>query len=542
MIGESSPRPPASTVRAFHRAAAGTRRSALAAFGAVALAAWAACSCERPARLRAVRPPALAGIWYERDPERLRPQLEGYLAGAPRAIAEPVQAIVAAHAAYDFSGPIAGAAWGPIRGHAIDRVVVLADSHTARFPGAALPNVDHFGTPFGPIALDTAALDLLALHTDFAVRAAAFDDEHAMELQLPWIRLQWPEAKLVPVILGQGDEAYVGRVASALRQVLYGRTLVVASADFAHVGPAFDWVPPWWAAAPADRLAALERFDREGLGALLRRDLVGVSAFYRRDVEATCGRRTLRALLALAGPGEPGELLAYGNSLGPGPSPPDAEDVVTYAAVAFRGRFPAAAPLTPADRLVALDLARAAARDALRGAPLPEPAASLSPRLRSGGSAYVTVEVDGRVRGCIGYVGGTEPLARVVVLAAADAATADSRYPPLKAEELARGRVSVSVLAWPPRRIRSPFEIEIGRHGVYLEKGQASALYLPRHAVREGLSSVGFAEAAARKAGLAPEGWRDAALSVFGVDEFSDAAASAEPADRTSPGTAPAGR
>ncbi len=129
------------------------------------------------------------------------------------------------------------------------------------------------------------------------------------------------------------------------------------------------------------------------------------------------------------------------------------------------------------------------------------------------------------LRGCIGTLRAEEPIHVAVARYARHAAFDDPRFPPLRASEWPRVRLSVSVLT-PPHAIASPDEIVLGRHGVILEYEGKSAVFLPQVAVEQGWDRETLLEHLARKAGLPGEAWRRARLSVFEAESFGESAAS----------------
>jgi AmmeMemoRadiSam system protein A len=187
-----------------------------------------------------------------------------------------------------------------------------------------------------------------------------------------------------------------------------------------------------------------------------------------------------------------------------------------------------AGPLSEADRRLLIEHARAAVLSQIghageRGVPDGDgrPAA---PALAAPGAAFVTLHVDGALRGCIGTLERRRPLWNVVGDMAAAAATRDPRFPPIDAADLKTMTVEISVLT-PDVVIHRPEEIEIGRHGLDIRRGAARGLLLPQVAVEHGLDREKFLAATCRKAGLPATAWHDAdtEIRVFEADVFGDA-------------------
>jgi uncharacterized protein len=147
----------------------------------------------------------------------------------------------------------------------------------------------------------------------------------------------------------------------------------------------------------------------------------------------------------------------------------------------------------------------------------------ISPALCELRGVFVTLHRQGRLRGCIGYLEPVKPLIAAVQEMAAAAAFHDPRFPPLREEELADLDIEISVLS-PMRPIANPEEIEVGKHGLYLERAQARGLLLPQVATECKWDRITFLEQTCCKAGLPPSAWKeaDAHIYVFSAEIFSE--------------------
>jgi len=146
-------------------------------------------------------------------------------------------------------------------------------------------------------------------------------------------------------------------------------------------------------------------------------------------------------------------------------------------------------------------------------------------RLAEPGCSFVTWRREGRLRGCIGSVEAVRALALDVERNAASALVHDPRFAPATAKDFPRLEVEVSVL-WPRERILAADEVEIGTHGLYVEKGARRGLLLPQVAPEWGWSAPEFLEQVCLKAGLPGEAWRrpDVALYRFEAEVFGESA------------------
>jgi hypothetical protein len=180
-----------------------------------------------------VRNPAVAGLFYPRDPRELHAMVEEYLSSAQAAGAVP-KAIIAPHAGYIYSGPIAASAYlriKPARGR-ITRVVLLGPAHRVGFHGLALSSADYFLTPLGRVPVDQEAVEKISRLPQVHEMDAAHAQEHSLEVQLPFLQEVLGEFNLVPLVVGDAEP---GEVAEVL-ELLWGgpETLIVISSDLSH--------------------------------------------------------------------------------------------------------------------------------------------------------------------------------------------------------------------------------------------------------------------------------------------------------------------
>ncbi len=182
------------------------------------------------------------------------------------------------------------------------------------------------------------------------------------------------------------------------------------------------------------------------------------------------------------------------------------------------------AALTEDERRALLRLARACIEGALAGRPWHAPedvGIAPGPALQQARGAFVTLTIEGELRGCIGEIFPRRPLVRVVMDHALDAAFEDPRFPPLTAAEASRVRIEISALT-PPAPVDSWRDIEIGRHGMVLELRGRSAVFLPQVAPEQGWDLETTLAHLSYKAGLRPDAWQDAAarFTVFEAEVF----------------------
>lgn len=178
--------------------------------------------------------------------------------------------------------------------------------------------------------------------------------------------------------------------------------------------------------------------------------------------------------------------------------------------------------ISEADKTRLLQLARDSIRAHLKGEGIPS-LEGASPLLCERRGVFVTLHHRGRLRGCIGYLEAVKPLGQAVVEMAAAAAFHDPRFLPLREEELAGLEVEISVLT-PMQRLERVEDIQVGKHGLYLEKGLGRGLLLPQVAVEYRWDRTTFLQQTCCKAGLPPDAWKDADARIytFTAEIFSD--------------------
>nr|WP_058554632.1 AmmeMemoRadiSam system protein B [Thiohalocapsa sp. ML1] len=184
-----------------------------------------------------IRRPAVAGLFYPDDPSELRRAVAQLLAAANAATAtgDPTRpkALIAPHAGYVYSGPVAASAYARL-GDAADirRVLLLGPAHRLPFRGIAYPTADAFATPLGDVPVDQDAIATIADLPQVTRLDRAFDGEHCLEVQLPFLQMLLGDFRIVPLVVG---EATGEEIAAVLEQLWGGpETLIVISSDLSH--------------------------------------------------------------------------------------------------------------------------------------------------------------------------------------------------------------------------------------------------------------------------------------------------------------------
>ncbi len=426
-----------------------------------------------------VRPAAVAGMFYPRDARELQREVAELLDGvenlAPR-FGHP-KALIVPHAGYIYSGPVAARAYDELaaaRG-IVKRVVLLGPVHRVPVRGLALPGVEAFDTPLGRVPVDAEAVQALAPLRQVVTSTAAHAMEHSLEVQLPFLQRMLGEFALVPLAVGDAKPQEVREVIERL----WGgpETLFVISTDLSHYHP--------YEEARAIDQATLARI-----------------ASFDTDInhEEACGATPLNGFLAAArAHGLSIRLLGANNS---GDTAGGKDRVVGYSAFAlYEGER---VPLQETGDTL-LGIARGSIGHKLGLAATP-PRTDVAPWLARPGASFVSLHLEGRLRGCIGSLAPTRGLGVDVAENAVGAALRDPRFSPLAAAEWVRCALEVSVLS-APKPLRFGDEAELlaqlrpGEDGVILEYEGRRGTFLPQ--VWEGLPETrAFLAELMRKAGI----------------------------------------
>jgi len=179
------------------------------------------------------RQPAVAGSFYPVNPEQLHLMLDQFLNDAATDEKVP-KAIIAPHAGYIYSGPIAASAYARLKkAHdKITRVVLIGPSHRVAFRGLAVSRSETFTTPLGSVPVDQAAVQTLVQLPFVEYIEQAHTYEHSLEVHLPFLQEMLDSFEIVPIVAGDASPEQVSQVLDAL----WGgdETLIVISSDLSH--------------------------------------------------------------------------------------------------------------------------------------------------------------------------------------------------------------------------------------------------------------------------------------------------------------------
>jgi len=336
--------------------------------------------------------------------------------------------------------------------------------------------------------------------------------EHSLEIQLPFLQKVSKNFKLVPMVMGdQSWETSVALSQAIASSVNGRRALIVASSDLSHFHGYEE-------AVKLDDLLIkhISNMDTEGLSRSLSTG----------DCEACGGGPIITAMLAAKALGaNKAKILKYANS---GEVTGAKGSVVGYVSAVIiqnpggemKGKVGCDLGLTEEEKQLLHHIAKTVIERRLKGEQIPKFDVS-SKTLKEQRGAFVTLNKQGSLRGCIGYIEGYKPLYEAVAEMAEAAAFRDPRFMPLAQNELKDIEIEISVLT-PLEKITDINQIEVGKHGIYIKKGFYAGLLLPQVATEYRWDRKTFLEQTCRKAGLPSDAWKeeDTVIYIFSADIF----------------------
>ncbi len=470
-----------------------------------------------------IKHPNVSGQFYSANPQKLSAHLDQLFSSADISPTEKdVLILVSPHAGYVYSGGVAAYGFKALKEKAYRTVIVLSPSHHYGFGEISVWKDGAFETPLGSIEVDQEFSEkLLEQHEKFVFIPQAFDREHALEVQLPFLQKVYKDFKIVPVIFGQTNKDLCRIFAESLDKLIGDRkdVLVVVSSDMSHFH---------------DSLTARNK-DRKTIQAI---EKLAIDDFWKktqsREMEM-CGSHPVTSALFLAKRrGLKPEVLKYAHS---GDVSGDMDRVVGYTSILFYSPEGAqdpsddtsegvegVAPLSRNQKKRLIHIAKQTIHEYVQNGTVKE-FKETDPRLLEEEGAFVTIHKRKALRGCIGNIIGQGPLYLTVRNMAVAAASQDPRFSPVTEKELSEIDIEVSVLSR-PRKCTDVREIIMGKHGVIVRRGLFhQGVFLPQVATETGWNREEFlSNLCAHKAGLPSDAWKDPKthIEIFTADVFSE--------------------
>lgn len=440
-----------------------------------------------------VKEPSVAGSFYPADKEELSETVENLLSNAKKNTRDGrLIAIISPHAGYRYSGQVAAYAYKQIQDSDIRTVILIGQSHHAGFKGASVYTRGYFRTPLGDVEInEQRAKGLLNERADVNFHPEAFEKEHSLEVQLPFLQKVLRNFTIIPILIGSPTRETFEHLVSGLAEIVDEKTLMIASTDLSHYH---------------DYQKARE-MDGKLLTAIEKLSVLEAGRLLQGGESEMCG--ALPVVITIEAAKRHGANLSmlfhYANS---GDITGEKDRVVGYASVGlFRS------PYTQEEKKELLSLARKAISEhAADGKTLK--VEMQNPKFMTDGAVFVTIRKNGSLRGCIGHVQAVMPLYQSVIKNAIAASSNDPRFPPMTMDEIGDIDVEISILS-PMMPMKNVKDIQVGRHGLVIRKGTQSGLLLPQVAMENGWDRETFLEQLCAKAGLPKSAWMDSELYAF---------------------------
>ncbi|MFT6765935.1 MAG: AmmeMemoRadiSam system protein B/AmmeMemoRadiSam system protein A [Alteromonas naphthalenivorans] len=455
--------------------------------------------------------------WYQKTEQKLKQQLKKLDQESAQKYdvdLSDIKACIVPHAGFKYSGAVAASCFRLVDPKRVKRIIILAPSHHVPFKGIALPEYESYTVPNGKLKVDKKVIKTLSKSKLFQAQKNLFKDphdvEHALEIELPLIVHYFKKTPIVPLLVGHVTDSELVVIAQSLKPFIDESTLVVASSDFTHYGPRFDYQP----FKDQDRLQnRIKQLDGSILETIFKEDPQGFLSIIHKKEATVCGKYPIAVLLELIHKNNIKNtkpyLVAYATSQDKVKSDPTHS--VSYAGVVFAKKNKKQLPvLTEYEKRELLAVARASIGHNFESDPnfeLQHPIKTHT--LKQAYGAFVTLnDSNNALRGCIGSIITQEPLYKTIIKRAHSAAFDDGRFNPLTKKELPGLNIKISVLSQ-PASAASHKDIVLGKHGIILKNGSHQAVFLPAVATDQGWSLVQTLEALSRKAGLSKNAWKD---------------------------------
>jgi len=464
-----------------------------------------------------VRQPAVAGSFYPAEKEALSDQIEDFLS-QPSELEKPekpLAILIVPHAGYEYSGQVAALGFKQLVDSGITRVIVLGATHQFPFSGAAVFDKGFWETPLGKVEIDAdLAAKIIEINKQIFANQDYHQEEHSLEVQLPFLQRTLKDFKVVPILMGGQNKQLIEDLASVLAENLDAQTVLVISSDLSHY-PSYE---------------DANKVDKKTIEAILSGKIENLDQLISQSMAqqipnlatCACGEEVIKVGMRVAE--KLGikdiRLIKYANS---GDVVEDKSRVVGYASVGFylpdrkHGNTEAlneAGTLNREQQEELLKIARQTLENYLKTGGIPEFEVA-DERLNQYLGAFVTLRKDSQLRGCIGLFEPKIPLGQVVQQMVIEAATKDFRFPPVTANELKDIKIEISVMS-PWQKIADWREIELGKHGVVVEKGGRSGVFLPQVATENNWDLETFmGQLCSQKAGLPADCWKNPSIDLY---------------------------
>jgi AmmeMemoRadiSam system protein B/AmmeMemoRadiSam system protein A len=424
-----------------------------------------------------IRNPSAAGFYYPASPAEIKAMFAKYIdKSAPK---EEVVGLLMPHAGYQYSGAVAGATISRVAFK--DTFIIMGPSHSGMGKPFSVMPEGTWRTPLGEVEVDEEmARKIITLSKYAEEDYMAHEDEHAVEVQVPFLQYIKSDVRIVPIILiGASLEIYkeIGHAIAQSIKELKREVVILASGDMTHREP---------------QESAREK-DMAAVEAMLALDEDELTQRYNNLRISMCAHGPVATLIAAAKElGVTGaELVKYQTS---GDAIGDYSSVVGYAGVIFKK-----SAMNPM-----VTLAKETVETYVKTGKKPDPPKDLTSEMKQQAGVFVSIhKKNGDLRGCIGtFEAQQKNVAEEIITNAISSATRDPRFSPIEAGELKDLDYSVDVLTT-PEPVEDESQLDPKKYGVIVEAGWRKGLLLPD---LEGVDTVAYQiDICRQKGGISPD-------------------------------------
>ena len=448
-----------------------------------------------------IRMPVWAGKFYPATQSELKQIIETLTQKAKKTTVKippnkELKAIILPHAGYIYSGFAAAHASHVLSENQFNKVILLGPDHRIGFRNCAISNVKGYQTPLGFIRLHEDTKTLLKKSNLFQYIQKFDEVEHSLEVILPFLQYYLKKFELVPIIMGRTSE--INNIADAIEPLLDSDTLLVVSSDLSHFLPYSEAV-----AKDKETIDIILNYKPEEL---------------KKRENCACGKTPILILMEIARRHEwQPVLLNYSNS---GDTAGDRSKVVGYSAIAYFSKT----SLNQKQGEILVKLARKTIMENLGKKMTSDKARHLSDALKDSCfnercGTFVTLKIDGRLRGCIGSLTSNESIITGIRRNAFNAAFKDPRFPPLTIDEFKHVDIEISILTKPQPLEYADYadllsKLRVNVDGVIIRKVRYNATFLPQVWKQLPEPDI-FLSHLCAKAGLSADSWKNTKLEVF---------------------------
>ena len=462
-----------------------------------------------------IRETAVAGLFYPADVYQLQKDIDNYLAMVPPSLNKRPHILIVPHAGYLYSAQVAAHAYRKILPFKkqIKKVLLLGPSHRVLVNGVALSSAKNFKTPLGNIPVNQNINKELISHASFTYNDKAHHDEHALEVQLPFLQKTLSKFSIVPMVYGHAEPQKIADILAPY--ISQNDTLLIISADLSHY---LDYDT----ATKVDTQTASMVAQNQPL-----------------EEHRSCGATGINTAMLLARKfGFKPQLLDITNS---GNVTGDMNSVVGYAAWMF-SQQPAEEKNLPIleqevenltffakhNKADLLKIVTQSLERAVIGKNFTPERKDYPDVIFNKGASFVTLTQNGNLRGCIGSLLPNRAIALDIADNARQAALADSRFQPLTPNELKNINFTISLLTGYERIYYTDednllSQINPNIDGLVIRDGNRQGLFLPS-VWKQVPDKKEFISSLKIKAGLSPSYWsKDMKIYRFRTVEIKNA-------------------